>query len=227
MIQRKKDSEILDDIKMRMAKRGTGSLTDEELIALIIKKGSGSMNVTELSRMLLRHCDGLKNIYDLPDELIISKNKGMTQTKVLAIKVAIETGIRYFHRSMSGRKMDSPESVYAYLSMQMKNLTQEYFKVILLNTKNEVIDVEDITVGLINSSLVHAREIFRCAILKNAYSVILVHNHPSGDPNPSGNDYEVTKKISEAGRILGIKVCDHIIIGNDSYYSFLEKGMID
>ena len=96
-----------------------------------------------------------------------------------------------------------------------------------MNTKNEMINVEDITVGLINSSLVQAREIFRCAILKNAYSVILAHNHPSGDPTPSGNDREVTDKIVEAGKILGIKVCDHIIIGNDSYYSFLEKGMID
>ncbi len=227
MIQRKKDSEILDDIKMRMAKRGTGSLTDEELIALIIKKGSGSMNVTELSRMLLRHCDGLKNIYDMPADIIISQNKGMTQAKVMALKVMIETGIRYFHKRTHDLKMDSPKSVYEYLSVRMKNLTQEYFKVILLNTKNEMINVEDITVGLINSSLVHAREIFRCAILKNAYSVILAHNHPSGDPTPSGNDREVTDKIVEAGKILGIKVCDHIIIGNDSYYSFLEKGMID
>jgi DNA repair protein RadC len=108
----------------------------------------------------------------------------------------------------------------------MRYYHKEYFKVILLNTKNQIISIEDISIGSLNSSIVHPREIYNLAVKKSAAAVILVHNHPSGDPAPSREDMEVTKRVAEAGKILGINVLDHIIVGEGRYLSFKEKGFI-
>jgi DNA repair protein RadC len=109
---------------------------------------------------------------------------------------------------------------------EMLGLQKEYFNTILLNTKNQILAIEEISVGSLNSSIVHPREVFNPAIKKSAGSIILVHNHPSGDPTPSREDIDVTARLIEAGKILGIHVLDHIIIGNNNYVSFKERGLL-
>jgi DNA repair protein RadC len=109
---------------------------------------------------------------------------------------------------------------------EMCYLDREHFRVILLNTKNRVLGVETVSIGSLNSSLVHPREVFKSAVQRSAAGVILVHNHPSGDPTPSSEDIEITRRLSDAGRVIGIEVLDHIIIGDHLFVSFKEKGLI-
>jgi DNA repair protein RadC len=109
---------------------------------------------------------------------------------------------------------------------EMRYLDKEYFKVVMLNVKNRVISVENISIGSLNSSIVHPREVFKPAIKRSSAAVILVHNHPSGDTTPSREDIEITRRLVEAGKILGIEVLDHIIFGNSDYLSFKEKGLL-
>jgi DNA repair protein RadC len=222
----KLDAGLLASIRNKQRQNGTGALKDEELIGLIIKRGDDTKDVLTLSKNLLRRYGSLREISGMPAEKLVSENKGLTETKALALKAAFELGIRTLDPQAKDMKISSPKDAADLMRPRMMNLMQEHFKTILLDTKNYVISVEDITVGTINSSLVHAREVFRGAILKNAYGIILVHNHPSQDPLPSPSDREITARFLKAGGMLGIKVSDHIIIGGEKYYSFSENGKI-
>lgn len=218
----KPDADILKTILDKQRKTGAEMLSDEELIGLIIKRGDDTKDVLTLSKILLRRYGSLREIYDTPAEKLMHENKGITEAKALALKAAFELGMRTFRPQPKNAKISSPLDVAVLLRNDMMYYKQEHFKSVLLDTKNYVIAVEDITVGTINSSLVHAREVFRSAILKNAFSIILVHNHPSQDPSPSASDCEITAQFQKAGNMLGIKVHDHVIIGGDKYYSFSE-----
>ena len=138
----------------------------------------------------------------------------------------MELGRRLSIQSPVNTIIKKPLDIVDFLKEEMKYLPQEHFNAVLLNTKNMVLDVENITIGIVNASLVHPREVFIKAIRKNSTSIILVHNHPSGDPAPSSEDKSITKRLYEAGEIIGIKVIDHIIIGGDDYISFKEMGML-
>lgn len=122
--------------------------------------------------------------------------------------------------------ISNPAEAHEVAQSYLAGLDREHFAVILLNTKNRVIGINTVSVGTLNSSLVHPREVFKPAIVGNAAMVILAHNHPSGDPTPSREDVEVTRRLVEAGKILGIEVLDHIIIGEENYYSLKEKGLM-
>ncbi len=220
----KSDAGMLRSIQDKQRLKGTGALSDEELIGLIIRRGDDTKDVVTLARNLLRRYGSLREICDIPEEKLIGENKGMTETKALALRAAFELGARALNPRARDMKISSPKDVADLMRANMMHLRQEHFKTVLLDTKNRVISVEDVTVGTINSSLVHAREVFRGAILKNAYSIILVHNHPSEDPHPSANDCEITARFLSAGSMLGIKVNDHVIIGGEKYYSFSENG---
>lgn len=169
---------------------------------------------------------GLTYVIDATVEEL-SKIKGIGTAKAVQIKAAVELGRRI--SSYRGRQqvtITSPLDVKDLLMEEMRFLEKEHFKAILLNTKNHVISIEDISIGSLNSSIVHPREVFKPAIKRSSASVILVHNHPSGDPTPSREDIEVTSRLVNAGNVLGIAVLDHVIIGNNSILSLKEQGLM-
>jgi len=208
---------------------GAHALSDAELLAVLIRTGTRSESALVLAQRILKG-DGWKSglsylIESTIEEL--SNVKGIGTAKAVQIKAAIELGRRI--SSYSGRQqviITSPLDVKQLLMEEMRFLEKEHFKAILLNTKNHVIAIEDVSIGSLNSSIVHPREVFKPAIKRSSASVILVHNHPSGDPTPSKEDIEVTSRLVNAGNILGIAVLDHIIIGRNSIISFKEQGLM-
>ncbi len=220
------DSAIVSAVRKKMTESDETSLRDEELLSLILRNGDELKNVSDQAHNLIRRYGSLTAVSSIPMAQLTRENKGMTQTKAAALKAAFELGKRAMRPEKFDVQVKSPQDVMRILGPEMATYACEHFCAVLLNTKNRIIAVEDISVGTINASLVHARELFRSAIQKNAYSLILVHNHPSGDPTPSTNDMDITAKMDQAGRILGINVTDHIIIAADRYYSFLDAGKL-
>ncbi len=210
----------------RMIKCGPQALSNTELLAIIIRTGVKGESALKVAQNLISQ-GGLESLIDGSIEELAAF-KGIGMSKAVLIKAAVELGNRLYN--MPEKKkfyIKSPADVSAILMGDMRYLKKEYFKIILLNIKNNIIAVEDISVGSLNSSLVHPREIFRAAIKKSSAAIILAHNHPSGDPTPSNEDVEVTNRIEECGVILGIQVLDHVIIGDGSYYSFKDKGLME
>ena len=152
--------------------------------------------------------------------------KGIGPAKACQIKAAIELGRRVNTHPPEQPKIGSPKDVAALLTDELRYLKQEHFMVLLLDNKNKVIKTETISIGTINASLVHPREVFVKAIRQHAAAVILAHNHPSGDPKPSAEDRAITKRLLESGDLLGIPVLDHVVIGGADYVSFKESGYI-
>lgn len=210
----------------KLHRYGVRYLTDAELLAIIL--GTGSRNTTAISlahQIMKDHEQGLRFLYNASVE-DISKYKGIGLAKATQVKASLELGRRLSIQNPINFTIKQPTDVVDYLIGEMRYLTQEHFNVLLLNTKNMVISLENITKGIVNASLVHPREVFKKAISKNATSLILAHNHPSGDPMPSNEDKLITKRLVEAGEIIGIGIIDHIIIGDGSYLSFKEMGML-
>ena len=157
----------------------------------------------------------------------LTKIKGIGQCKAAQIIAAIELGKRLSSSSGDDKlKVDSPLVIAELLMEEMRYLTKEHFKIAILDTKNQIISIENISIGNLNASIVHPREVFNIAIKRSANSIILVHNHPSGDPTPSTEDINITHRLIDAGNIIGIKVLDHIIIGDNKYISFKQKNII-
>ncbi len=210
-----------------MKEFGADKLSNTELLAIILRTGYKNETVIHLAERILYQAGGLRFLpeYTLEE---LQQIKGMGLAKSVQIKAALELGRRIgASLKPANAAFTSPQEVAAFLKEEMRYYKKEYFKIILLNTKNQVISVEDISVGSLNSSIVHPREIFNPSVKKSAAALILVHNHPSGDPSPSREDLEVTKRLVEGGKILGIKVLDHIVIGENSYFSFKEKGIME
>lgn len=213
----------------RLWKCGPEVLSNAELLAIIIRTGNRSETALALAQRILSELgrdEGLSFLIDVSIEEL-SKIKGISIAKACEIKAAVELG-----RRLGGRKstnkifIHSPKDVADLLMEEMRYLKKEYFKTVQLNIKNQVLTVEDISVGSLNASIVHPREVFQGPIRRSSAAIILVHNHPSGDPVPSKEDIDVTKRLCEAGKLLGIDVLDHIIIGDGVFTSFKEKGMI-
>jgi len=199
---------------------GEESLEDKELLAIILRKGIKDKNVFDLSQEIIENHKNFVNLQKLElNELI--KIKGIGKVAAINLKAALEMGKRFHLQKLklSFQKITSPEDIYN-LSQDMIYYEKEYVRIYLLDSKLNVIHSENISEGTANSSIAHPRDIFKAAIKMNAISIILVHNHPSGDCSPSIQDIELTDKIKEAGKILGIKLNDHIIIGKNQYYSF-------
>lgn len=216
-----------DRPRERLIKYGPEVLSNAELIAIIIGTGSKEESAILLAQRLIMDDRGLKFIIDSGIEKL-SSIKGIGTAKAVKLKAALELGRRMMlSASNDGFIIRSPDDVKNLMMDEMRYLNKEYFKVIMLNVKNKVIAIETISIGSLNSSIVHPREVFKAAIERASSSIILVHNHPSGDPTPSREDIEITKRLSESGNILGIKVLDHIIIGDGKSISFKEKGYYD
>lgn len=199
----------------KLQNRGSDNLTDFELLSIIIRTGYGPDNVLDLSTKLLK--DGLKELGRMSLEEL-KQVRGIGEAKACQIQAVFELCERISFESEK-KKVTSPEDVYDICEW-MKTLDKEHFLVLLLDTKNNVFSEDVVSVGTLNASIVHPREVFRKAIRNNCNAIILVHNHPSGDTTPSQEDYDVTRKLQRAGEHLDIEILDHVIIG-EGYTSIL------
>jgi DNA repair protein RadC len=210
----------------RLIREGSGVLSDPELLAILLRTGSSDKSAVDLATEVLSRFSGLKNLVQAGIEEL-SAIKGMGPVKAAQLKAALEIGRRLASAPESRRPtVRGPQDAANLVMEEMRHLDREHFCALLLNTKNQVLAKEIISIGTLNSSMVHPRELFKTAIKRSASAVILVHNHPSGDPAPSREDREITRRLQDAGSIIGIEVLDHIIIGDNKFVSLRDKGML-
>lgn len=212
-----------DKPRERLYNMGSESLSNEELISIILKTGTKNYSVKEVSLKLLEVIGDINKLKDIGISSLM-KIDGIGKVKAIELKAALELGRRvYAVRNKEQIKFNNTLVIYEYFSEILRDKKQEYFYTVYLDTKGNYIDKKCLFVGTINNSVVHPREIFKEAYLLSANGIICVHNHPSGDATPSKEDIIVTKKLKEIGIIHGINIIDHIIIGNNNYYSFYEN----
>lgn len=207
--------------------KGAGYLSDAELLAVILRTGTNGMRSTELAQNILNvQKGGLLNLCSLSLEELM-RLPGIGKVKAIQLKCIAELAKRISRLShKEGVVLASADTVAAYYMEQLRHESREILMVSLFSNRGRLIADEVISIGTINSSVVSPREVFYKAIIHNAAYLILLHNHPSGDPSPSENDRKVTMHISECGQYMGIRLADHIIIGDNSYYSFRENGLL-
>lgn len=205
----------------RLKKNGVHVLSDPELLAIIFKTGNKEENAISMSdRLITRY--GLDKLNELSlNEL--QEIKGIGPAKAMQIMALFEFNKRHSLAKRDGEPIKSARDVFEYASQRLITNQQENFMILLLDSKNRIVKDEVISIGTLNASIIHPREVFKSAIKESANSIILVHNHPSGDPEPSQEDNEITEKLFEAGELLNIKVLDHVIVGKVEFYSFKEK----
>ncbi len=210
-------------------KDGATSLTDIELLAVLLRTGVKGLDVLELSKHILGPLcgeQGLLNIHNLTLEQL-QAIKGIGMVKAVQILCISELAKRLAKASAKdGLTFAVPSSIAKYYMEEMRHQKQEHMKLLMLNTKSKLLGETNISKGTVNASLVSPRELFIEALNKQAVSIILVHNHPSGDPTPSKTDILLTKRVKEAGELIGIELLDHIIIGNNCYISFAEQQLL-
>lgn len=212
-----------------MLSQGPTALKTSELLAILLRTGHRGVSAVQVGEQLLSHFGSLEGLSraSVPE---IAKVKGIGPAKAVELKAAFTLGARLSRSITETRSISGPKDVYDMLGEEMRVLNYESVRIILLNTKHRVINIEEVSRGTLNESLFHPREAFRLAIAQQAYGVILVHNHPSGDPSPSGADIQVTQRLKQAGEMLQIEVVDHVIIGSPApdrpapYFSFQEFG---
>lgn len=215
-----------DKPRERLAAQGPAVLTNGELIAILIRTGTKGHNAIQIANDLLTKYEGLRGIYRAPFSEL-QREFGLGLAKAATIKAAIELGNRLsLETPEDKRAISSPKDAADLLLHPMGSLEQEEFRVMLLDRRNKVISIELLYRGSVSSSQIRIAEVFKEAVRKNCSSVILFHNHPSGDPDPSNDDIAVTRGIVQAGKILEVEVLDHIIIGNNRWYSMKEKGQV-
>ncbi|WPC42882.1 RadC family protein [Clostridium sp. JS66] len=210
----------------RLLRYGTQSLSNAELLAIILSSGTKKENVLSLSNRIIKETGGLNGLLKSTAEDFMSLS-GIGEAKAAQLMALLEISKRFkSYRDGNDYKVSKPRDAAALVMDEMKNFKQEHLKVIMLNTKNVVLFIKDVSVGSLNSSIVHPREVFCDAIRKNSAFIIVCHNHPSGDPQPSNEDINVTNRLKECGKLLGIELLDHLIIGNGRYISLKEKGIL-
>lgn len=225
-----KDMPLCERPYEKLENYGAEMLSNAELLAIVIKTGNRHETSVAIAQRILALNDrdgGLAFLHDLSLEELRA-TKGIGRVKALQIKAVMELSKRISSALIINNRISvkSPDDVSRLLMEEMRYLRKEIFKIILLNTKNHILKSLNVSVGCLNSSIVHPREVFSEAVKAGCSGVLLAHNHPSGDPEPSSEDIETTKRLVNAGNILGIKVLDHIIIGDGRYISFKEQGLI-
>lgn len=211
----------------RLIHNGAKSLSNSELLAILINTGRHGFSSLDIANELMISFNGLKELKHLSIN-DLTTIKGIGLYKAVILKAAFELGERMYARDFNEKiKIISPSDVSNIMMSKMKDLTQEHFVVLLLNSKNIVIKEETIYKGTLNSSVIHPREVFKAAIRASSNAIIVLHNHPSGDVTPSKEDIETTIRLKECGELLGIQVLDHIIIGDQKYASLVEEGYFD
>jgi len=215
-----------DRPRERMLRYGPSHLSNQEILAILIGSGTKDESVMSVANFVLMHFDGLQLLRDATIEELISI-KGIGTAKGLIILSAIELGKRMNEYKPNEKYViRSPEDGADYVMEEMRYLKQEHFVVLFLNTKNQIIHQQTIFIGSLNASIVHPREVYREAVKRSAASIIVAHNHPSGDPAPSQEDIQVTKRLVNSGKIIGIELLDHLIIGDRKFVSLKEKGYL-
>ena len=210
----------------KLLRFGSACLSEAELLAILIRTGNRDHSAMDLSHILLRQAGDLHQLA-ASDHQVLSRIKGIGPVKAITLSASFEIGRRLASSPLPERlKINEPEVVYKKYEPLLAHLRREIFSILILNSANILIRDVQISEGILNASLVHPREVFRAAILESAASIILLHNHPSGEVTPSREDHSITQRLVEAGRLLNIPVLDHIIIGRKKYFSFKEAGLL-
>ncbi|SFD58201.1 DNA replication and repair protein RadC [Lentibacillus persicus] len=221
-----KDVPKEDRPRERLLKIGASHLSNQELLAILIGSGTKNESVMALSNRVLMHFEGLNLLKDATIEELTAI-KGIGKAKGVLLLSALELGKRMSQFKPEDRYIiRSPEDGADYIMEEMRSLNQEHFVVLFLNTKNQIIHRQTIFIGSLNASIVHPREVYREAVKRSAASIICAHNHPSGDPSPSQEDIHVTRRLVESGKMIGIELLDHLVIGDRKFISLKEKGYL-
>lgn len=220
----------------RLSKLGAGALSCAELVAILLRTGTSGASALDVAHRVLAlgkeegtarsgaEQFGLRFLVTSTlDDL--RRVSGVGPAKAAQLKAAVELGRRIATATATRAVVRSPQDISSLVMEEMRYLDREQFRIVLLDAKNHVLGVRIVSVGSLSSSIVHPREIFKEAIARSSAAIILVHNHPSGDPTPSQEDVEVTRRLVEAGRLLGIEVLDHVVVGDNRFVSFKEKGI--
>jgi DNA repair protein RadC len=217
-----------DRPREKLLAQGSRILSEAELLAIVLRNGNASTGESAMdhARVLLGQFGGLQGI-DAASVSELSTVKGIGPAKVAQIKASLEIGRRMGSQKWeAGQALRSSEDVYRHFRDHLGGEKRELFYVVLLNNKNRKIREVKISEGSLTASLVHPREVYNPVIRDSAAAVIFVHNHPSGDPAPSPEDIDITRRLKEVGDVMGIRVLDHVVIGHDRFFSFNDKGMI-
>ena len=211
----------------RMAALGAGALATRELLAIVIGSGGNGRTAVDIANDVMGRANGsLRRLATLPPAVLLGV-RGVGEATAVKIAAALELGRRASAEpALSLEHVASPRDIFDRFGPQMRDLRHEEFHVLLLNVQHRILRDVLVTRGILDASVIHPREVFRPAILENAAGVILVHNHPSGDPDPSPEDRRVTAQLAEAGSAVGIDVLDHIVIGDAAFVSFVEAGLL-
>jgi len=205
--------------------RGAASLSNGELLAILLRTGLPGETVVDIAQRLLVTHGGLLGLSRV-DYADLCKERGLGEVKAAKLKAAVELARRLqVERPDERARISSPEDIAALVSSEMAALDQEELRVVLLNTKNEVLKIVTVYRGSVNAAQIRVAEVFKEAIRQNAPSLVILHNHPSGDPTPSGDDVAVTRELVQAGRLLDIEVLDHLVIGDGRHTSLRRKGL--
>jgi len=217
-----------DRPREKLLAKGPQSLSDTELLAIILRNGNASTGESAIdhARLLLGQFGGLKGMEEAASS-DLRKVKGIGPAKIAQIKASLELARRIgSHKWEPGQSLRSSEDVFRHFRDDLEKEKRELFYVVLLNNKNKKIRDVKISEGSLTASLVHPREVYNPVIRESAAAVIFVHNHPSGDPAPSPEDIEITRRLKEVGDLMGVRVLDHVVVGRDRYFSFNDKGML-
>jgi len=220
-----------DRPREKLALRGADALSDSELIAILLRTGMQGANAIDVARQLLARFGSLGGLARCSVKELAGI-KGIGPAKAVQLAAAFGLGARLARETASRVKMDRAEQVYALLGPEMRALHQESLRVVLLDTRFQLMRVEEISLGSMDQSVAHPREVFRPALIYSAYAIIVAHNHPSGDPTPSAADHRLTRRLKEAADLLQISLYDHIILGapgpkgQPGYVSFREARLL-
>lgn len=207
-----------------MAANGAAVLTDAELIAILLRTGTAEKSAIDIASEMTADGGLYKRLAGITRLNELTNIKGLGQAKAATVLAALEIGRRIASaKPIEKIHLSCPQDVADFLMPRLRYAAKEQFVVILLNNKNKVIGTEVVSEGSLSSSVVHPREVYAPAILHHAAAIMVAHNHPSGDPKPSIEDEEVTRQLLRSGKVLGIPMIDHVIIGDGNYYSFLEN----
>ncbi len=210
----------------RLLQYGADKLQDAELLAILLRVGGLNVSAIDLARNLLNQFDGFRGLNSKSVTELCEIN-GIGPAKAAQIKAALEIGKRMASEKFKAKqKIESCDDVFKLVHPYMGDLTREEFKIILLSSRNNLILEKTLFEGSLSESMVNPREIIKVALNNSAAAIIFVHNHPSGEPSPSVEDKEITKRLVSACNLVGIRAFDHIIIGKDNYYSFAENGLM-
>jgi DNA repair protein RadC len=210
----------------RMLHYGVQALSSAELLAILLRTGTVAESVVRLAERVLREAGSLKGLNEMRIEQLTAI-KGVGPAKAMQIQAGVELGRRLSRSAPEERyTIRNPGDAAELLMEDLRYLDKEHFVCLFLNTKNHVIGRETISMGSLNATVVHPREVFRSAIQRSSASILCAHNHPSGDPTPSHEDIELTQRLMEAGEIIGIDVLDHLVIGDGTFLSMKERGLM-